>query len=138
MSDLEKNIYVSNLFDFYKNLLTEKQQSIFISYYFNDIGLSEIAQTKGISRQAVLDSLKTPIEERIKSIIRLLNTDKISFIEGKTKSIVEALQTALYDEKSPTGRWIDDGKTSDIDSLDSFVYSWEKWMNSLMRRINSE
>ena len=86
----------------------------------------------------VLDSLKTPIEERIKSIIRLLNTDKISFIEGKTKSAVEALQTALYDEKSPTDRWIDDGKTSDIDSLDSFVYSWEKWMNSLMRRINSE
>ena len=86
----------------------------------------------------VLDSLKTPIEERIKSIIRLLNTDKISFIEGKTKSVVEALQTALYDEKSPTDRWIDDGKTSDIDSLDSFVYSWEKWMNSLMRRINSE
>ena len=86
----------------------------------------------------VLDSLKTPIEERIKSIIRLLNTDKISFIEGKTKSIVEALQTALYDEKSPTDRWIDDGKTSDIDSLDSFVYSWEKWMNSLMRRINNE
>lgn len=86
----------------------------------------------------VLDSLKTPIEERIKSIIRLLNTDKISFIEGKTKSVVEALQTALYDEKSPTDRWIDDGKTSDIDSLDSFVYSWEKWMNSLMRRINNE
>lgn len=86
----------------------------------------------------VLDSLKTPIEERIKSLIRLLNTDKISFIEGKTKSVVEALQTALYDEKSPTDRWIDDGKTSDIDSLDSFVYSWEKWMNSLMRRINSE
>ena len=86
----------------------------------------------------VLDSLKTPIEERIKSIIRLSNTDKISFIEGKTKSVVEALQTALYDEKSPTDRWIDDGKTSDIDSLDSFVYSWEKWMNSLMRRINNE
>ena len=86
----------------------------------------------------VLDSLKTPIEERIKSLIRLLNTDKISFIEGRTKSVVEALQTALYDEKSPTNRWIDDGKTSDIDSLDSFVYSWEKWMNSLMRRINSE
>lgn len=87
----------------------------------------------------VLDSLKTPIEERIKSIIRLLNTDKISFIEGKTKSVVEALQTALYDEKSQTDRWIDDGKTSDIDSLDSFVYSWEKWMNQLMikrRQLN--
>ena len=80
----------------------------------------------------ILDSIKTPIEERIKCLIRLLNSDRISFIDKDTNSIVTALQTALYDEKSQTDRWIDDGKTSDIDSLDSFVYSWEKWMNQLM------
>lgn len=80
----------------------------------------------------ILDSVKTPIEERIKCLIRLMNSDRISFIEGGTKTIISALQTALYDEKSNTDRWIDDGKTSDIDSLDSFVYSWEKWMKQLM------
>lgn len=80
----------------------------------------------------ILDSIKTPIEERIKCLIRLLNSDRISFVDKDTNSIVTALQTALYDEKSQTDRWIDDGKTSDIDSLDSFVYSWEKWMNQLM------
>lgn len=80
----------------------------------------------------VLNSVKTPISERIKCIIRLLNTDRISFIDKDTKTIVEALQTALYDENSSDERWIDDGRTSDIDSLDSFVYSWEKWMKQLM------
>lgn len=58
MSTLEKNIYYSNLFNFYKNLLTEKQQSIFYNYYYLDIGLTEISQELNISRQAVLDSLK--------------------------------------------------------------------------------
>ena len=82
----------------------------------------------------VADSIKTPIEQRIKCIIRLLNTDRISFIDGKTDSIVEALQTALYDEDSDTDRWIDDGETSDIDSLDSFVYSWELWMSSISNK----
>lgn len=78
------------------------------------------------------DSIKIPIEDRIKGLIRLLNNDKISFIKGETKTIVEALQTALYDDTSPTDRWIDDGKTSDIDSLDSFIYSFERYMNALM------
>lgn len=80
----------------------------------------------------IKDSIKTPIEERIKALIRLLNTDRISFIENQTKTIIEALQTAMYDETSPTDRWIDDGKTSDIDSLDSFVYSWEYYMKNIM------
>lgn len=80
----------------------------------------------------VADSTKTPIKDRIRCIIRLLNLDRISFIKGKTDSIIEALQTALYDEEAKDDCWIDDGETSDIDSLDSFVYSWETWMSSLM------
>lgn len=80
----------------------------------------------------VADAIKTPIEERIKCIISLLNKDRISFIRGTTDTIVEALQTTLYDEDSEKDRWIDDGETSDIDSLDSFVYSWEVWISSLM------
>lgn len=80
----------------------------------------------------VIDSIKTPIKDRIKSIIRLLNSDRLSFIKNKTQTLVDALKGALYDEKSKDDRWIDDGQTSDIDSLDSFVYSWEKWMKALM------
>lgn len=82
----------------------------------------------------IIDSIKTKIKDRIEAIIRLLNSDRISFVENDTKTCIEALKAALYDEKSKDERWIDDGETSDIDSLDSFVYSWEKWMNSIMRK----
>ena len=81
----------------------------------------------------VKDSIKTEISERIKIYNILLNTDRISFIKNETKTIVEALQTALYDEDSPTDRWVDDGQTSDIDSLDSFNYSFEYWFKQLLK-----
>ena len=83
----------------------------------------------------VYDCEKTPIEERIRLITIMLNIDKISFKRGKADILVEALQTALFDEKSEKDRWIDDGETSDIDSLDSFCYSWTKWSNQLSRLI---
>lgn len=81
----------------------------------------------------VYDSVKTEIKDRIEAINRLLNLDRMSFVKDRTNSIVEALQTALFDEKAKEDRWIDDGETSDIDSLDSFAYSWTKWQNELMR-----
>ena len=81
----------------------------------------------------VYDSVKTEIKDRIEAINRMLNLDRISFIVNKTSSIVESLQTALFDDKSKDDRWIDDGETSDIDSLDSFAYSWTNWQNQLMR-----
>lgn len=81
----------------------------------------------------VYDSVKTEIKDRIEAINRLLNLDRMSFVKDRTNSIVEALQNALFDEKAKEDRWIDDGETSDIDSLDSFCYSWTNWQNQLMR-----
>lgn len=79
----------------------------------------------------VQDSLKIEIKNRIELWNRLLNLDRLSFIDGQTKTIIEALQTALYDEKAKDDRWIDDGETSDIDSLDSFNYSFEFWFEEI-------
>lgn len=81
----------------------------------------------------VLGSVKTEISERIKLMLRLLNTDRISFIQGESKTALNALKTALYDEKAKDDRWIDDGKTSDIDSLDALFYTFTKWSNQLVR-----
>ena len=44
------------LFDFYGELLTEHQRSIYEDAVYNDLSLSEIAQERGISRQGVHDS----------------------------------------------------------------------------------
>lgn len=79
----------------------------------------------------VQDSLKIEIKNRIELWNRLLNLDKLSFIEGQCQTLIEALQTALYDEKAKDDRWIDDGETSDIDSLDSFNYSFEYWFEEI-------
>lgn len=79
----------------------------------------------------VQDSLKIEIKNRIELWNRLLNLDKLSFIEKQCNTLIEALQTALYDEKAKDDRWIDDGETSDIDSLDSFNYSLEYWFEEI-------
>lgn len=49
---------MSLLFDFYGQLLTERQREFFTLYYGDDLSLGEIADQFGVSRQAVYDILK--------------------------------------------------------------------------------
>ena len=43
------------LFDFYGDILTERQRELFDLYYNEDLSLAEIAENCGISRQGVRD-----------------------------------------------------------------------------------
>ncbi|MCF0137383.1 MAG: YlxM family DNA-binding protein [Oscillospiraceae bacterium] len=66
------------LFDFYGELLTEKQREYFDLHYNEDYSLTEIAEMSGISRQGVWDIIKraeaalTEIEDKTRLIERFL------------------------------------------------------------------
>lgn len=55
---MEKILEITLLYDFYGELLTDKQKNIFELYYQNDLSLREIADYLNISRQGVYDTLK--------------------------------------------------------------------------------
>lgn len=46
------------LFDFYGELLTDRQREYFDLHYNEDLSLSEIAENEGISRQGVWDIIR--------------------------------------------------------------------------------
>lgn len=54
----DKLVQIALLFDFYGQLLTEKQIEIVDMYYNNDLSLGEISEQQAISRQGVYDTLK--------------------------------------------------------------------------------
>ena len=58
MDNLIKNEKLNQLFSYYKNLLTDKQQTYFKEYYYYDLSLQEIADKYSVSRNAVFDQLK--------------------------------------------------------------------------------
>ena len=82
----DKALHMSLLFDFFGELLTEKQKEYFDLYYNNDLSLSEIAENEGISRQGVRDI-----------IIRAENTLKDT--ENKTGIVEKYLNSQLYIEQ---------------------------------------
>ena len=64
------------LFDYYGGMLTDKQRDCFDMRYNQDLSLGEIADTLGVSRQAVCDNLTRTeallrrMEENIGSVKR--------------------------------------------------------------------
>ncbi|MBS5857642.1 MAG: putative DNA-binding protein [Clostridia bacterium] len=79
---MEKNVKISVLCDLYGNLLTEKQFEFIDDYYNKDLSLSEIAENKNITRQAVRDNIKKgekklfEYEEKLLFMKRMLKQEK--------------------------------------------------------------
>lgn len=72
---IEYKNYINSLFDLYGNLLTDKQQEYFKYYYFDDFSLREIANTLGVSCNAIYDQLKK-IEKSLTKYEELLGLYK--------------------------------------------------------------
>ncbi|SHI81155.1 hypothetical protein SAMN02745975_00672 [Geosporobacter subterraneus DSM 17957] len=78
----DKMLQISLLYDFYGQLLTEKQQEVVQLYYNNDYSLGEISEQLNVSRQAVYDTIKRTekvlfeYEEKLGLVEKFINTQK--------------------------------------------------------------
>lgn len=81
----------------------------------------------------VKNSLKREINDRIRATTMLMGGGRFYMIAAECRSLIEAFQGAVWDDKV-IGKEVrlDDG-TSDIDTLDAFEYSFERYTPQLIR-----
>ena len=93
MGEMEKIYKQVLLYDFYGELLTEHQRSVYEDAVYNDMSLSEIAEQQGISRQGVHDLIK-----RCDKILQGYE-DKLHLVQKFTEAKDKLLKiTELTDE----------------------------------------
>ena len=59
----QKSLEIGYLLDFYGELLSERRRTVLDMYYNEDMSLSEIAESLGITRQGVRDLIKKSGDE---------------------------------------------------------------------------
>ena len=91
---MEKLLQVTYLYDFYGQLLTQKQNAIFRRYYLEDLSLGEIANQEQVSRQSIHDTIKqaerklTNYEQKLGLVQRFKDQEKeLEVIIEKLKAI---------------------------------------------------
>lgn len=102
----DKILQINLLFDFYGQLLTEKQQNILQLYYIDDLSLVEIAEQLGISRQAVYDTMKRTekilydYEEKLGLLTKFLHSqDRIQEIVQISCNIELSLMNNIFSKE---------------------------------------
>ncbi len=60
---MEDTIYYGTLYDYYQELLTEKQRQYFEGYYFLNLSFGELSEKYAVSRNAIHHQLKLTIEK---------------------------------------------------------------------------
>ena len=92
------------LFDFYGELLTERQKEFFDLYYNEDLSLAEIAENYGISRQGVRDvivraeGIMTEMEDKTGIIKRFHLMQEQLTRAGKELDELLAYNASRYDD----------------------------------------
>lgn len=92
-------------------------------------GLREFLKNTDIT---VKNSLKRPINDRIFATTLLMGGGRF-FMTAECETLVEAFQGAVWDDKVQGEEVRLDNGTSDIDTLDAFEYSFERYIPKLLR-----
>ena len=85
---MDKFLYYNDLFNIYKELLTEKEQAIFSDYYEENLSMGEIAENLSITRSAVGSTIKTVEQklEKYESCLQIRSKNK------KLQAVIEEIE----------------------------------------------
>ncbi|AME09484.1 MULTISPECIES: YlxM family DNA-binding protein [Gemella] len=90
--EIEKIIQITQLYDFYSELLSEKQKQYLNDYFFYDLSLTEISENYSISKQAVSNNIKRTVAE-LEQFEEKLNLIKLNnerlFLLNEIKKITD-------------------------------------------------
>jgi predicted DNA-binding protein YlxM (UPF0122 family) len=98
------------LYDFYGELLTDRQREFFDLYYNDDLSLSEIAENAGISRQGVRDVI-VRAEAQMQEI-----EDKTGLIRRfeQMRSHLDAIDASAEEIKTINYRQYEDARLTEL------------------------
>ena len=95
------------LFDFYGDLLTDRQKEFYDLYYNEDLSLAEIAENYGISRQGVRDVIvraeaaMTEVEDKTHIIRRFHQMQgQIAAIDQAADRLLQMVNERSYQDES--------------------------------------
>ena len=111
----ESKVYLSLLYDFYKDFLTERQKKIIELYVNEDLTLGEISKELGISRQGVFDAFRKAEIALKRYEAKLKLADKYY----KNRSIIEEVLQKLR-------RIYERYKDEEIMSIINSIQEWQK------------
>ena len=89
----QKSLEIGYLLDFYGELLNERRRTVLDMYYNEDMSLSEIAETLGITRQGARDLIKKAGDE-------LLHFEEKLGVAQKFRNLCERVDSAEQITKS--------------------------------------
>ena len=94
------NVQMLLLFDYYGELLTERQRMCFDLKYNQDLSLAEIAQELGVSRQGVFDNI-TRAEAHLVNMEEKTGCVRRSLQCRRAVRIIDDCASALVDHADP-------------------------------------
>ncbi|NLG53340.1 MAG: YlxM family DNA-binding protein [Clostridiales bacterium] len=108
------------LFDFYGDILTDKQRELFDLYYNEDLSLAEISEHMGISRQGVRDGIVRAEEILNKLESKLGLAAKYGKISDDVSAITEAAE-----------------KIKDLNDVNYRNTDLDEYVNTILSRVSS-
>ena len=106
---MPKNMEIIWLFDFYGDMLTDKQRQVVELYYEEDLSLAEIAENQNITRQGVRDAIKRAEAQMIEMEDRLHLAARFRGMCDGLEAIREAAQDIqMLNDRTRFSREIED------------------------------